>query len=108
MSAAYGPQTTVLDGCVLEREPKSSYIDRISVEKRAGLMTRHFAADVWLFEEVHRLEQVLVGVPERGGQPSDFWPAGETIEDRIEIVQRVSDLVNAFFFPVFDRAARIE
>ena len=72
MSARDGPKTTVLDSCVFEREPETGNIDRFSVKKRAVLMTRNFAADVRLLEDVHRLHQQRSAKPIARGKSLTF------------------------------------
>jgi hypothetical protein len=97
MRAGQSPETAVINRCVFECKPQSRNIDWVGVDEGAVLMTRNFTADVGLFEDVHRLEQVTVFETDGGGELFYFLVAREAIENRIEIVQRVSDLVDRLF-----------
>src|SRR5690242_6504756 len=103
VSAGNGPKAAVLNSGIFEREPQTSHLDWLGIEKGAVLMTRNFAANVWLLEDVHRLEQVCVCQSERAGDFFYFWTARELVEYRIEVVQRVTDLIDRLFFRVFQR-----
>src|SRR2546425_5045091 len=55
VAARNRPQTSVFNRRVFKCKPQSRDLCRFSVEKRAVLMTSNLAADIRLFEDVHRL-----------------------------------------------------
>ena len=56
VAARNRPQTSVFNRRVFKCKPQSRDLCRFSVEKRAVLMTSDLAADIRLFEDVHRLQ----------------------------------------------------
>src|SRR5690349_25133568 len=75
MSARKCPETAVIDGCIFEGEPKSGDVDWFGVQKSAVLVTGDLAADVGLFEDVHRLQQVRVLETDCRGECFQFCTA---------------------------------
>src|SRR5687767_12468154 len=71
-------------------------------------MTRYFAADVRLFEDVHRLQQQRLVKTEHGGEFPYIRIAREATKHGIEIVKSVSDLVDRLFLGILERAIGIE
>lgn len=108
MATGYGPKTTVLDRRIFEREPQANDVDWIGVKKRAVLVARHFAADVRLFEDIHRLQKHGIFHADRRRDVFDLLTAREALEDRIEIVKCVSDLVDRLFLRVLQRSVIVE
>jgi hypothetical protein len=53
----------------------------------------NFAADVWLLEDIHRLQQQRLLDAKVLSQLLDFVAAGKLIKDRIQIMERVPDLI---------------
>lgn len=94
MSAGNGPEATVLNCSVFQRKPKPEYVLGFGVKKGAVLVTRYFAADARLLKYVHGLQQQRRAQAQGRGQLSDLRCAGEFIENGIQIVKRVSDLVD--------------
>src|SRR5689334_7104192 len=75
MSARKCPETAASDGCIFEGEPESGNVDRFGVEKSTVVVTRDFAADVGLFKDVHRLEQVRILETDGRGERLQFCAA---------------------------------
>src|SRR5262249_35261010 len=101
-------QTSILNRRILEREPQTHNVVWFRVEKRAVLMTRNLAADIRLLEDIHRLNEIRVVKSDGLGHLFDLFTPREAIEDRIEIVQRVTYLVDRLFFPILQRPIRVE
>ena len=93
MSSRDCPQTTILKSGIFQREPKSGDVCWFCVEKRAVLVAGNFAADVWLLEDIHRLQQQRLLDAKVLSQLLDFVAAGKLIKDRIQIMERVPDLI---------------
>src|SRR6266542_788002 len=71
-------------------------------------MTRHFATDARLLEDVHRLQEQRVGNAEIASKLFDFRRSRKAVKDWIEIVQRVADLVNRPLFTLPQCSVRQE
>src|ERR1700752_4298326 len=108
MSAGNNPKTSVLDRCILECTPQTNDIDRFSVEKSTVLMTRHFAADVRLFEYIHRLQEQRIPDSEPPCYFLHLLTTREAIEDRIEIMQGMSDLIDRLFLHILQSTIGVE
>src|SRR5687767_7547611 len=67
-------------------------------------MASDFTANVRLFEDIHRLKEQRVFNPQVLNQLSNFRGAGESIKNRVEIVQRMPDLVNRTLLTLPQRA----
>src|SRR5688500_7680645 len=87
------PEAAVLPGRVFEREPQTRHALRLGVEERGVLVARHLAAYQRLLEDVHGLDEQRPRVAERAGERGDERRAREALEDRVEVVERVADLV---------------
>ncbi len=108
MAAALHPQTAVVPVGVLEREPERRHRDRLAEEVGRVLVPAHFAADVRLLEDVHRLVQQRLLDAELDGELVQLRVVRERLEDRIEIVHRVPDLVDRELLRLPQHAALVE
>ena len=95
VSSWFGPQTSVVERGVLDREPEPGDRHRIGVEERRILMATHLATDARLLEDVHRLQGQGIGQPDVGGDLGDIGVVGEGLELVVEVVLGVTDLVDA-------------
>jgi hypothetical protein len=75
VSSWHCPQTTILKSGIFQREPKSGDVRWFCIKKRAVLMASNFAADVWLLEDIHRLQQQRLLDPKVLSQLLDFVAA---------------------------------
>src|SRR5215510_2183216 len=94
VAARNGPHTAVLLRGVFEREPETRDARRLGVKERRVLMTGDLAADVRLFEDVHRLQEQRLGESQTGADRRQPGLPRKGVEDRVEIVQRVPDFVD--------------
>ena len=60
-------------------------------------MAHHFAADVRLLEDIHGLKQQRLRQPQARDQFGQGRLPGEALEDRVQVVQRMADLVDRQF-----------
>ena len=77
----------------IARDPQADDADRIGVQERRVLMPVDLAADQGLLEQIHRLQQQRRFDTERACERRQPRLAREAVEHRIEIVQRMADLV---------------
>src|SRR5262245_20083651 len=108
VAARNGPHTTVLLSGVFEREPEPCDARRFSVKERRVLMAGDLAADVGLFEDVHRLQEQRPGVTEVGADRRQLRLPRKGFEDRVEIVQCVPDFIDRALLGVSQAAAGSE
>ena len=94
MPAGQGPQAAILRRRILEREPQADDAERLGVEEGRVGVAGHLAADAGLLEDVHRLQQQRPADADAVDQPGQRRRAREGGEDRVEIVQRMADLVD--------------
>ena len=97
VSSWFGPQASVVERGVLDREPEPGDRDGIGVEKGRILVATHLTTDAWLFEDVHRLQREGIGESDVGGDLGDVGVVGEGLELVVEVVLGVTDLVDAQF-----------
>ena len=108
MATRLHPKAPVIAIRILEREPQRDHALRRRREKRRILMPVHFATDVRLLEDVHRLINTRLADSERANELVQSRIARKAIEDGIEIVHRVSDLVNRERFRSAQHAMLVE
>src|SRR2546428_4881842 len=94
VSARNGPNTAVLFRGVFDREPETRDAWRLCVKERRVLMASDLAADIRLFEDVHRLQEQRLDVTQTGADPRHFRLPRKGVEDRVEIVQRMPDFID--------------
>ena len=90
--AAYRQPFRVVASSSANHRP--THARRLGVQEARVLVTADLAADPRLLEDVHRLQQQGLGDAELGHQRGQRRLAREALEDRVEIVQRVADLVD--------------
>src|SRR5215813_11724059 len=88
------PHTTVLLRGVVEREPEPRNAWRFGVKERRVLVACDLAADIRLFEDVHRLQEQRLGVTQIAADRRQRGLPRKGVEDRVEIVQRVPDFID--------------
>jgi hypothetical protein len=71
-------------------------------------MAADFAADARLLEDVHRLQQQRLGDAQPRHQPGKRRLAREVLEDRVEVVQRMADLVDPARLALLQTAVCLE
>ena len=94
MPARLGPHAAILDCRVLEREPEAGAALGLGVQEGAVLVADHLGTDPRLLEDVHGLEEQGLDVADVRRDLGQGRAAGELIEDRVEVVERVPDLVD--------------
>src|SRR6266850_2596109 len=104
MSTRDGPQAAVLDSRIFKREPETHDVLGFSVKKSAVLMTSYFAANLRLFEDIHRLEQQWLFDSQVGNHLSYGQGTREFAEERIAFMKRMSDLINRTLFALLETA----
>src|SRR5437588_11870942 len=67
---------------------------RFGKQKSGVLMAGNLAPDVWLLEDVHRLQKQRIFYPEVYNQPGHLRRSGKMIESRVKVMQRVANLIN--------------
>src|SRR5215207_9830652 len=108
MSTRRRPQASVLQRGVLDREPETSDRHRLGVEERGVLVTSDLTADAGLLEDVHALQGERVVEPEVARHLRQLGGEGEAFEHRIEVVHRMTDLVDAESLWLAERARVVE
>ena len=95
MSAGKCPHATVFGGGVVDGHPKTD--DGGGFRPQVGVVgvAIHLATNPRLFEDVHRLQQEGIAHPQVSGHCSHSWCATEGVKDRIEVMHRVAELVQA-------------
>ena len=71
-------------------------------------MADDFATNPWRLEDIHRLDDAGLRDSQARSERRQFGGAGERVEDRVEIVQRVADLVEAVFPGLPEPSALVE
>src|SRR5262249_32603125 len=94
VAARNRPHTTVLLRGVIQREPEPRDTRRFGVKERRVLMACDLAADIRLFEDVHRLQEQRLGVTQIAADRRQPRLPRKGVEDRVEIVQRVTDFID--------------
>src|SRR5262245_56472345 len=94
VSARNCPHTTVLLRGAVEREPEPRDARGFGVKERRVLMACDLAADIRLFEDVHRLQQQRLGVTQLAADRRQPGLPRKGVEYRVEIVQRVPDFID--------------
>src|SRR5215510_13922234 len=102
------PHTTVLLRGVIEREPEPSDARRFGVKERRVLMACDLAADVRLFEDVHRLQEQRIGVAQIAADRRQPRLPRKGVEDGVEVVQRMPDFIDRALLGVSQAAVGIE
>ena len=69
-------------------------------------MTGDFTSNVRLFEDVHGLQQQWFDDPKIRNEPLDGRRSRKPVKDRIEVVERVSDLINRSLLALPQRSVR--
>ncbi|EAU69750.1 conserved hypothetical protein [Stigmatella aurantiaca DW4/3-1] len=88
------PQTAVLQGGILQGEPEAQTGGGLGEQERRVLVAGDFAADVGLLEDVHGLQEERAGQSQLRGQRRQLGRAREPVEHRLQVVQRMADLVD--------------
>src|SRR5215475_2167521 len=94
VAARNRPHTTVLLRGVFDRQPEACDTRRLGVKERRVLMAGDIAADIRLFEDVHRLQEDRLGVTQIGADRRQLRLSRKGVEDRVEVVQRVPDFID--------------
>jgi hypothetical protein len=71
-------------------------------------MARHLSANSRLLEDVHRLKQEWIDHPDVMCHRGEFGRSTERVEDRIEVMHRMSELVERKVWLGAERAVLIE
>ena len=108
MTAGEHPQTAIVDRGVLQGDPQAQHALGDSVQERGVLVAGHRAADPWLLEDQHRLQEHRLRQARRRHQRRDRRRAGEGREHRIQVVQRVADLVDRLRLGLAQAALLVE
>ena len=95
MATGQHPQAAVVHRRVFQREPERHHRLRRGDEEAGVLVPTHLAADVGLFEDHLALPHLGLQQAQFTAQFSQGGAVRERIEDRIAVVQRVPDLVDA-------------
>src|SRR5260370_26973016 len=93
MAARQRHQAAIVAIGIVESDPQAGDRDGPGVEVRRILVPSDFGADLRLLEEVHRLQQQRLHQAQCPCQRGQSRLARNAVEDRIEIVQRMADLV---------------
>src|SRR5215510_10606914 len=108
VAARNRPHTTVLLRGVIEREPEPRDARRFGVKERRVLMAGDLAADIRLFEDVHRLQDQRFGVAQIAADRRQPRLPRKGVEDLVEIVQRVPDFIDRALLGVSQAAVGSE
>src|SRR5262245_48669052 len=108
VAARNRPHTTVLLRGVIDREPEPRDARRFGVKERRVLMACDLAADVRLFEYVHRLHEQRLGVTQIAADRRQPRLPRKVVKDRVEIVQRVPDFIDRALLGVSQAAVGSE
>ena len=102
------PQTAVAAVRVLECDPEAHDAGTVCDQIAAILMPAYFATDLGLLEDVHGLHERRRGVVDGGERISEEGRAAESAEVRLEVVERMADLVDRAGLVAIQRATRVE
>jgi len=106
VAAGQGPHADVLDRGVVDGEPEAHDAARLGPQVRVVGVALHLAADPRSLEDVHRLQQARIAHADRLRHAREILGAAEGVEGRVEVVQRVPQLVQARVRRVDERAIR--
>ena len=108
MAAGNELHATVLEGRIFERKPETDAGLGLGVDVSRVLVADHFTADSRWLENIHGLKDQRVPEADTSRHIGECRRARERVEDGIEIVHRMSHLVEAVFFRLPQRAVIVE
>jgi hypothetical protein len=94
VTAGLHPQAAVRQRGVFQREPEGRHGLRFGDEEAGVLVPAHLAADARLLEDHLRLPDLRLLQPQVGGQRGQSRAVRERVEHRVQVVQRMADLVD--------------
>ena len=88
----------VLERCIFKGKPEPDTGLRLRIDERRILVTGHFPANARRFENIHRLDDAGIRVAQALNGCRQYLGARERVKNRVEIMHRVTYLVEALVF----------
>ena len=108
VAAGLQPQAAVVQRGIFQREPEGGHAEQAVVHKAGVLVPLHLTTDAGLLEDQHRLPQHGLLQAQVMGQFGQLGPARELVEHRVQVVQRMADLVDRQGLGLAQPAPRVE